>query len=53
MKKKNRYRVMILCKQCGERFILRGKMKNGVIDTGFKRCFCDNETDFEIKSEKL
>lgn len=51
--KKNRYRVMILCRRCGERYFLRGRMKNGRIDTGFKRCLCDNETEFEIKSEKV
>lgn len=53
MSKKERYRVMIHCRKCGERYFLRGRMKNGKIETGFKRCLCDNETEFEIKSEKI
>lgn len=53
MKRKDRYYVTIYCKQCGERYRLRGSMKNGTIETGFKQCLCDNDHDFEIKSEKL
>lgn len=53
MKNEGRYMVTIRCKQCGERFTLKGKMHKGKIETGFKRCLCDNETDFEIRSEKI
>jgi formylmethanofuran dehydrogenase subunit E len=48
-----RIKVSIRCNQCGERFILRGKKDKGKIDTGFKQCLCNNETDFDIEEEYL
>ncbi|MDP9729837.1 hypothetical protein ACOJUR_09835 [Alicyclobacillus tolerans] len=45
-----RIKVHIRCKKCGETFILRGvRDSKGNIETGFKRCLCDNENDFEIE----
>ncbi|WP_199614980.1 hypothetical protein [Paenibacillus alkalitolerans] len=49
----NRVKVSIRCKRCGERFVLRGKRDKGRIDTGFKRCLCDNEYDFEVHEENV
>ncbi|MBU5672737.1 hypothetical protein [Paenibacillus brevis] len=46
-----RVKVKIVCKNCGERFILRGKKENGNIETGFKQCICDNRDGFEIIEE--
>ncbi|WJH34221.1 hypothetical protein MJA45_16920 [Paenibacillus aurantius] len=43
-----RVKVRIYCKQCGERFVLRGSYGKGKLDTGFKRCLCDNEHDLDI-----
>ncbi|MGO4888150.1 hypothetical protein ACJ2A9_10355 [Anaerobacillus sp. MEB173] len=44
-----RYRVVIRCNECGEKFILRGRPnKEGGYDTGFKRCVCGNEEKLEI-----
>ena len=37
-----RIKIKIRCKQCGERFTLRGKKDRGRIETGFKQCLCDN-----------
>ncbi|WP_334071608.1 MULTISPECIES: hypothetical protein [Paenibacillus] len=48
-----RVKVKIVCKNCGERFILRGKKEKGQIDTGFKQCICDNRNAFEIEEEHL
>jgi hypothetical protein len=53
MKETGRYWVTIECRQCGERFILKGKLRKGKVETGFKRCLCDNETDFEILREPV
>lgn len=45
-----RVKVHIRCRHCGETFILRGvRDAKGHIETGFKRCLCDNEHDFEIE----
>ncbi|GMA52507.1 hypothetical protein GCM10025857_38640 [Alicyclobacillus contaminans] len=45
-----RVKVHIRCRKCGETFILRGvRDSNGHIETGFKRCLCDNEDDFDIE----
>lgn len=45
-----RIKVHIRCRRCGETFILRGvRDARGHIETGFKRCLCDNEEDFEIE----
>lgn len=46
----NRMKVHIHCRRCGETFILRGvKDEKGHIETGFKRCLCDNESDFDVE----
>ncbi|MCD8500494.1 MAG: hypothetical protein LRY71_00925 [Bacillaceae bacterium] len=46
---KQRYKVTIRCKECGEKFILRGKKAaNGSFETGFKRCVCGNEEHLEV-----
>ncbi|GAB7386237.1 hypothetical protein BSNK01_00720 [Bacillaceae bacterium] len=51
---KERVKVTIRCRKCGERFILRGRRNpKGKIETGFKRCLCDNENDFDISLEEL
>ncbi|WP_187386126.1 hypothetical protein [Paenibacillus tuaregi] len=47
-----RVKVKIVCKNCGERFILRGKKERGKIETGFKMCLCDNTRLFEIEEER-
>jgi DNA-directed RNA polymerase subunit RPC12/RpoP len=49
----NKYIVNIECNQCGERFVLKGKMKKGRIETGFKKCLCDNQDEFDISQEEL
>lgn len=46
-----RIKIKIRCKQCGERFTLRGKKERGRIDTGFKQCLCDNKDQFDIEEE--
>lgn len=47
----NRVKVHIRCTRCGESFILRGSRDfKGQVDTGFKRCLCDNENDFQIET---
>lgn len=48
-----RIKVKIVCKKCGERFILRGRKEKGQIDTGFKQCVCDNRDLFEIEEDNL
>lgn len=46
----HRIKVMIRCRKCGETFILRGtRDSKGNIETGFKRCLCDNDKDFDIE----
>jgi DNA-directed RNA polymerase subunit RPC12/RpoP len=44
-------KVKIRCRQCGERFILKGKKDKGKIETGFRQCICNNEHDFDIESD--
>jgi len=47
----NRVKVQIRCRKCGESFVLRGSRNYvGQIDTGFKRCLCDNEDEFDIET---
>ncbi|MGG1313496.1 MULTISPECIES: hypothetical protein [Cohnella] len=46
-----RVKVVIRCKQCGERYVLRGRKERGRIDTGFKQCICNNTDEFEIIEE--
>ncbi|WP_165875952.1 hypothetical protein [Hazenella coriacea] len=53
LKEHNRYLVKIQCNQCGEKFMLKGRLRKGRVETGFKRCLCDNESDFEIYNEHL
>lgn len=48
-----RVKVRIRCKQCGERFVLRGKREKGRVETGFKQCLCSNENDFEIEEDHM
>jgi hypothetical protein len=48
-----RVKVTITCKNCGERFILRGKKEKGRLETGFKQCLCDNTKSFVIEEELL
>ncbi len=43
-----RIKVRIRCIHCGERFVLRGVQSNGKVETGFQRCLCNNDSDFEI-----
>lgn len=47
----DRVKVTIRCRQCGEKYLLRGKKEKDRIDTGFKQCLCDNSTDLDIKVE--
>jgi hypothetical protein len=44
-----RVKVRIQCKQCGEHFVLRGSRNKEKVDTGFKRCLCDNERELDIE----
>jgi hypothetical protein len=53
LKDNGRYIVTIRCKICGDRFTLKGTAYKGKIETGFKRCLCDNESDFDVKKEKI
>jgi hypothetical protein len=46
-----RVKVRIHCRHCGEKFTLRGIRDKGRINTGFKRCLCDNEQDLDISVE--
>lgn len=48
-----RVKVSIRCNRCGERFVLRGKKEKGRIETGFKKCLCDNEYDFHVNEENV
>ncbi|MFB4211330.1 hypothetical protein ACE1TH_05365 [Shouchella sp. JSM 1781072] len=47
----NRYRIVIRCPLCGEKYILRGKRnENGEYETGFKQCVCGNEDQLIIEA---
>lgn len=46
-----RTKVKIRCKHCGERFTLKGRRDKGKVETGFRRCLCDNERDFDFEYE--
>jgi len=48
----NRVKVRILCKKCGERYILKGRMDQNGVYTGFKQCICDNTSDFEYEVQE-
>ncbi|MEY8750832.1 hypothetical protein [Alkalicoccobacillus gibsonii] len=46
-----RYRVVIRCSLCREKYILRGhKNEFGEYETGFKRCVCGNEDQLQIEA---
>jgi hypothetical protein len=53
MSEQRKYIVQIQCQQCGELFVLKGRLKKGTVETGFKRCVCDNQDDFTISQEEL
>jgi hypothetical protein len=42
-----RIKVVIYCKKCGEKFVLKGRKEQGRLHTGFQQCVCDNHDDFE------
>lgn len=44
-----RVKVTIRCKNCGEKFTLRGKQEKGRVETGFRQCLCDNREDFYME----
>lgn len=48
-----RIKVIIRCRRCGEKFILRGRKEKDHIDTSFKQCICSNDRDFEINEAIL
>lgn len=49
-----RQKVRLQCKRCGEIFTLRGRVdKQGHVETGMKKCICDNEEDFQIIKNDL
>ena len=46
-----RVKIHIRCRKCGEVFILRGvRDARGHVETGFRRCLCDNEREFDIET---
>lgn len=46
-----RVKIHIRCRKCGEVFILRGvRDVKGHVETGFRRCLCDNEREFDIET---
>ncbi|MCY0869859.1 MAG: hypothetical protein OWT27_04625 [Firmicutes bacterium] len=46
-----RVKIHIRCRKCGEVFILRGvRDPKGNVETGFRRCLCDNEREFDIQT---
>jgi hypothetical protein len=47
-----RVKVIINCRKCGEKYTLRGRKNKNTIETGFKRCICDNEHDFDMVTEE-
>ncbi|QOY38785.1 hypothetical protein AWH56_025045 [Anaerobacillus isosaccharinicus] len=52
MQEKQRYKITVRCYDCGEKFILRGKLtKEGNYETGFKRCVCGNEQGLQIEAQ--
>ncbi|GAF09029.1 hypothetical protein JCM16418_3146 [Paenibacillus pini JCM 16418] len=46
-----RVKVKIVCRLCGERFILRGSKERDRIETGFKQCLCNNRNLFDIEED--
>mgnify|MGYP001085964811 CR=1 FL=1 len=51
MTNSGRVKVTIRCLRCGEKFVLRGVKTKGRVETGFKKCLCDNATDLSIEEE--
>lgn len=53
--KPEKVKVHIVCDQCGERYILRGRRdsQDPYCGTGFKRCVCENDHDFSIFVEGI
>lgn len=52
LQQKQRYKVTVRCEECGEKFILRGKLNNeGTYETGLKRCVCGNEEGLQIDAQ--
>ncbi len=46
-----RVKIHIRCRKCGEVFILRGiRDMRGHVETGFRRCLCDNDREFDIET---
>ncbi len=45
----SRVKVRIRCRKCGENFVLKGVRSKGRIDTGFRRCLCDNDRDLDVE----
>ncbi len=46
-----RVKIHIRCRKCGEVFILRGvRDVRGHVETGFRRCLCDNDNEFDIET---
>lgn len=44
-----RYRVIVRCPGCGEKYVLRGRTnKKGELETGFKQCVCGNQSNLRI-----
>lgn len=49
-----RKKIKLQCQRCGEIYTLRGKKDRfGNVDTGLKRCICDNEDEFRILSDDI
>ncbi|WP_038697081.1 hypothetical protein [Paenibacillus stellifer] len=46
-----RVKVRIICRRCGESYVLRGIKNHGVIQTGFKQCLCSCTEDFLIEEQ--
>ncbi|MDT3426841.1 hypothetical protein J2Z22_002375 [Paenibacillus forsythiae] len=46
-----RVKVRIVCKQCGESYILRGIKYHGIVQTGFKQCLCNCTEGFLIEEQ--
>lgn len=45
-----RVKIHIRCRKCGEVFILRGvRDLKGHVETGFRRCLCDNDREFDVQ----
>lgn len=44
-----RVKVTIRCRQCGDKFTLRGRREQDRVETGFKQCLCNNQTDLDIE----